>query len=115
MPQIFKVADLFCGAGGLSCGFREAGFETVVAADFNDSAIETHRANFGPHAVIHDLSRLIALPEVDVADIAVGNPDDSTIGLADDGVGHIGAMIAELALQGSNQIAALGCRSVAID
>ena len=71
MPQIFKVADLFCGAGGLSCGFREAGFETVVAADFNDSAIETHRANFGPHAVIHDLSHLIALPEVDVI---VGGP-----------------------------------------
>ena len=71
MPRTFKVADLFCGAGGLSLGFRQAGFETVIAADLHDAAVETYRANLGRHAINHDLSHLISLPE---ADVIVGGP-----------------------------------------
>jgi DNA (cytosine-5)-methyltransferase 1 len=71
MPTHFIVADLFCGAGGLSLGFREAGFETVAAADFNDAAIETYRANVGQHSVKHDLSQLLSLPKVD---LIIGGP-----------------------------------------
>ena len=41
--------DLFCGAGGLSLGFREAGFEVIGAYDTNPAAVETHRANIGEH------------------------------------------------------------------
>ncbi|MGP0072426.1 MAG: DNA cytosine methyltransferase [Bryobacteraceae bacterium] len=67
----FKVADLFCGAGGLAWGFREAGFDLVAAADFDDAAVETYRANLGNHAVSYDLSLLMPLAHVDVI---VGGP-----------------------------------------
>jgi DNA (cytosine-5)-methyltransferase 1 len=32
------VVDLFCGAGGLSEGFRQAGFHVLVGQDFDDAA-----------------------------------------------------------------------------
>lgn len=35
------VVDLFCGAGGLSEGFRQAGFDVLVGQDFDDSAGQT--------------------------------------------------------------------------
>lgn len=42
----FKVLDLFCGAGGLSCGFKMAGFDIVGGVDFEPFAIKTHERNF---------------------------------------------------------------------
>lgn len=43
---MLKVIDLFCGCGGLSEGFRQAGFTIVGGVDFNKSAIETYNHNF---------------------------------------------------------------------
>lgn len=43
----FQVIDLFGGAGGLTVGFHRAGFETVLAVDFDRSAVDTYNANFG--------------------------------------------------------------------
>lgn len=40
-----RVIDLFAGAGGLSEGFREAGFEIVAAVDNNEDFLETHKHN----------------------------------------------------------------------
>ena len=37
--------DLFCGAGGITEGFRRAGFECLYANDINHWAIQTFRAN----------------------------------------------------------------------
>jgi len=37
--------DLFCGAGGITQGFRRAGFRCLYANDINRWAIETFRAN----------------------------------------------------------------------
>lgn len=37
--------DLFCGAGGITEGFRRAGFDCLYANDINDWAIKTFRAN----------------------------------------------------------------------
>lgn len=37
--------DLFCGAGGLSEGLRQAGFETRVGVDFDPNAIATFKCN----------------------------------------------------------------------
>jgi len=37
--------DLFCGAGGITEGFRRAGFQCLYANDINQWAIETFRAN----------------------------------------------------------------------
>ncbi len=41
--------DLFCGAGGLSLGFEQAGFDVRAAFDVEERHVATYRANF-PHA-----------------------------------------------------------------
>ncbi len=41
----YKTIDLFCGAGGITEGFRRAGFQCLFANDINSWAIETFRAN----------------------------------------------------------------------
>lgn len=42
----YKVLDLFCGAGGLSLGFKLAGFKIVGGVEWDMAAMETHRHNF---------------------------------------------------------------------
>jgi DNA (cytosine-5)-methyltransferase 1 len=39
------VIDLFCGAGGLSEGLEQAGFEALVGVDFDKNAIATYQLN----------------------------------------------------------------------
>ena len=39
----YRVLDLFCGAGGLSLGFKLAGFQIVGGIDFQQDAIYTHK------------------------------------------------------------------------
>jgi DNA (cytosine-5)-methyltransferase 1 len=48
--------DLFCGAGGLSLGLQEAGFQVLVGADNDQRAVETHTANVGGLGYRDDLS-----------------------------------------------------------
>lgn len=50
------AADLFCGAGGLSLGLSQAGFEVVLGVDNDAEALETHRANHPGLSVNWDLS-----------------------------------------------------------
>lgn len=40
-----KVVDLFCGAGGFSKGFADAGFEILAGFDFEPTALRIHEAN----------------------------------------------------------------------
>lgn len=40
-----KIIDLFCGCGGLSKGFEDAGFEIKTAIDIWDDAIKTYNHN----------------------------------------------------------------------
>ena len=42
--------DLFCGAGGFSLGFREAGFRLLNEIDTNEDCIATYKQNLGGHA-----------------------------------------------------------------
>jgi len=49
----YKVLDLFSGAGGLSLGFKLAGFNIIGAIDFNLDAIKTHEKNFYNSLSIH--------------------------------------------------------------
>jgi DNA (cytosine-5)-methyltransferase 1 len=46
------VADLFAGAGGLTEGFRQAGFRPVVAVECDSWAAQTYAANFGEHVLV---------------------------------------------------------------
>ncbi|MFB6200085.1 MAG: DNA cytosine methyltransferase [Candidatus Nanohaloarchaea archaeon] len=72
------VADFFCGAGGLSEGFRQKGFEIRYATDYWEPAIETHRKNHpeAEHELL-DITEMGAdeiddhVPDVD---IIVGGP-----------------------------------------
>lgn len=43
------VVDLFCGAGGLTEGFRQAGFHSVAANDFDPAAGATFDLNHSSH------------------------------------------------------------------
>lgn len=40
-----KIVDFFAGAGGLSCGFSQAGFRVCFANDFEDVCVRTYRFN----------------------------------------------------------------------
>lgn len=40
------VISLFCGAGGCSLGFQNAGYQIVYASDIEKSAIDTYQKNF---------------------------------------------------------------------
>lgn len=48
MPKDSKpiAVDLFSGAGGMSCGFEQAGFDVAAAFDYNHRCVEAHTTNF---------------------------------------------------------------------
>lgn len=64
------VIDLFCGAGGLSNGLAQAGFEPVLGVDNDPHAIATYRLNHPGAAILHE-------------DIAAVKPKDVTRLLGD--------------------------------
>ncbi|TDX76219.1 DNA (cytosine-5)-methyltransferase 1 [Neorhizobium sp. R1-B] len=82
MRRMGTVIDLFCGAGGLSEGFRQAGFEVLAGSDFDDTAGKTFAATH-PEATflggrIQDLtvSRLLEVTGLKSGqlDVLVGGP-----------------------------------------
>ena len=58
-----KIIDLFAGVGGLSLGFEQAGFEILIANEYDQSIAEAYiknRAN--SNMVVEDITKL-AIPE----------------------------------------------------
>src|SRR5438552_948369 len=50
--------DLFCGAGGMTLGFEQAGFDVLAAFDLEEINVATHQTNFpGTAAFPVDLSQ----------------------------------------------------------
>ena len=47
MQKKFTCVDLFSGAGGLSRGFYDAGYDIVLGVDFDDAALKTFKENHG--------------------------------------------------------------------
>lgn len=41
----YNILDLFCGCGGMSLGFEQAGFKVLLGIDFWKDALETYRFN----------------------------------------------------------------------
>ncbi len=55
--DIMRTVDLFCGCGGLSLGFINAGFDLIAAFDNWDEVLDTYRQNIHGHDVLKmDLS-----------------------------------------------------------
>jgi DNA (cytosine-5)-methyltransferase 1 len=69
--QVATVLDLFCGAGGLSLGFIQAGFKVVCAIDNDRAALKTYETNLGPHVAEADLAQQMDLPQTT---IIIGGP-----------------------------------------
>ena len=75
-----KAVDLFCGAGGLSLGLHEAGYQVILGVDHDDEALETHRSLFPGLSVNWDLAddraidRVIRLAKESGVELVVGGP-----------------------------------------
>ena len=77
--QQLSVVDLFSGAGGISEGFRQAGFEVLGGNDLDPDAIATFSQNFpSAAAIVGDLRKALVREKViDIAkraDVIVGGP-----------------------------------------
>lgn len=85
--QAPRVLDLFAGCGGMSLGFRLAGFEILAAIEQDRDAAASHGLNFHPgeaaHAATHDIT--VTHPEElaaelglsslrDAVDVVIGGP-----------------------------------------
>ncbi|MHB9145739.1 MAG: DNA cytosine methyltransferase [Symbiobacteriia bacterium] len=66
-----RVADLFSGSGGISLGFKTAGFDILAGLEMDRHAAETHANNFYPDLSSNDRA-LHARPR----DITKLEPDD---------------------------------------
>jgi len=76
-----KVIDIFCGAGGFSEGFRQAGFNILGGVDFDPQAISTYAKNFKDSlALVWDLKKPLhdspsaAMLMMRGVDVVVGGP-----------------------------------------
>lgn len=76
-----RVADFFCGGGGFSEGFRQAGFEIAFAVDKWEPAVNTYRGNKpGVNVIQDDVIRIANLPDdefealVPDTEVIIGSP-----------------------------------------
>lgn len=87
----YNVVDLFCGAGGLSRGFMDAGFNIVLGVDFDDAALKTFEMNHGNakamkldlfnHDNINKIIEFLNINKITV-DVLVGGPPCQGFSLA---------------------------------
>ena len=54
----FTVGGLFSGVGGIELGFKQAGFETAWANEFDKYSSKTYRLNHGDHLIEDDVNLL---------------------------------------------------------
>lgn len=88
----YSVVDLFCGAGGLSKGFMDAGFDVKLGVDFDDAALNTFAKNHGDAEALKldlfDLKNIIQIEnklkekDVDQLDVLIGGPPCQGFSLA---------------------------------
>ena len=70
------TVDLFSGCGGMSLGFRNAGFSLVAAFDNWQPAIDVYKHNFDTPIFDRDLSKSDIAEEVRAfsPDVIIGGP-----------------------------------------
>lgn len=75
MPGPYKLVDLFAGAGGMTLGFSQAGFQPILAVEKEPDFAATYAANFGDHVITRDIAEIVDAGGINVeADVVVGGP-----------------------------------------
>lgn len=79
-PTAYTFGDAYCGAGGTSCGAKQAGLEIKWACDMDRHAVETYGLNFSSVWIDHcSFSDLLAHPKENLqVDIAHCSPPCQT-------------------------------------
>jgi len=80
-------ADLFCGAGGSSEGFRQAGFRVTKALDIWAPAVLTHEKNLPDTEAIRGDILLYAPERLGPVDVLIGSPPCTEFSFANRGGG----------------------------
>jgi DNA (cytosine-5)-methyltransferase 1 len=75
------VIELFAGCGGMALGFKEAGFRTVLANEWDRDACDTIRANITDRVLNCAIQEIEKFPEADV--VAGGPPCQGFSNLGD--------------------------------
>ena len=78
----FNVIDLFCGCGGFSQGFEQAGYRSVLGIDLWHDATTTYKYNFPDSAVINEDITKLSVDEIIIkanikkeeVDVIIGGP-----------------------------------------
>lgn len=77
----YNVIDLFCGAGGLSCGFERAGYNVVLGIDNDSKALETFELNHkGAKSICGDITKISYKKDIkpligkNAIDVIIGGP-----------------------------------------
>ncbi|MFL5834690.1 MAG: DNA cytosine methyltransferase [Solirubrobacterales bacterium] len=73
-PQPHSFVSLYAGAGGLDCGFVEAGFKPLWANDFDRDAVATYNDSIGKHAVCGDINEVRGQLAGLRPDLVIGGP-----------------------------------------
>lgn len=74
---MYRVLDLFCGAGGFSLGFVLEGFEVVLGVDVEAVVAETYRGNLGIEVLCEDIRVVHSLDLKEMAgdvDVVIASP-----------------------------------------
>jgi DNA (cytosine-5)-methyltransferase 1 len=58
-----SAIDLFCGAGGLSLGFKESGWNIIKSIDSNRTATKTYSENIDPNVECENIDEKTDLPK----------------------------------------------------
>ena len=72
MTTTYALMDLFAGCGGMTLGFEQTGrFRSVFAVEWDRSAAETYRRNFGEHVHAGAIEQVEDFP---TCDVVIGGP-----------------------------------------